>query len=170
MVSTTQDVVDIRTADMSDIPVISTLAHAVWPEAYGSILEEAQLKHMLDLMYSHESLIDQFEKGHVFLIALMNAETVAFASYAHGPKAGSYRVHKLYVHPLLQGKGFGRRLLERIISNVKPSGATSILLNVNRHNPALKFYESLDFRIVGEEDIPIGEGYLMNDYVMEKAV
>jgi ribosomal protein S18 acetylase RimI-like enzyme len=40
-------------------------------------------------------------------------------------------------------------------------------VNVNRHNKALHFYEKYGFKIIREEDIDIGEGYFMNDYVME---
>lgn len=160
----------IRKADETDIGVISTLAHAIWPEAYGSILSEAQLKYMLDLFYAHESLKQQFDENHVFLIALMNAETVGFASYAHGDKAGIYKIHKLYVHPLLHGKGIGRKLLDEIASEVKPLGAKAIQLDVNRHNPAKDFYEKYGFAVIGEKDTAIGEGYFMNDYVMEKQI
>ena len=160
----------IRRADKTDIGVISTLAHAIWPETYGSILSEAQLHHMLNLFYSHESLEKQFDEHHVFLIALMNAETVGFASYSHADKAGTYKVHKLYVHPMLHGKGFGRKLLDRIVHDIKPKGATTLRLNVNRHNRAIGFYERYGFKVVGEEDIAIGEGYFMNDYVMEKEI
>jgi ribosomal protein S18 acetylase RimI-like enzyme len=100
----------------------------------------------------------------------MIAETVAFASYSHGNKAGIYKIHKLYVHPMLHGKGFGRKLLDRIIHDVKPKGAKAIQLNVNRNNPAKIFYENYGFTIIGEEDIAIGEEYFMNDYVMEKTI
>lgn len=160
----------IRKADKTDIPVISILAHAIWPETYGSILSEAQLKYMLDLFYAHESLEKQFDDNHVFLIALMNAETVGFASYSHGNKAGMYKVHKLYVHPMLHGKGIGKQLLDRIIEDIRPLGAKTIQLDVNRHNPAKSFYERYGFAVAGEKDTAIGEGYFMNDYVMEKPV
>lgn len=170
MSTTTDKVFVIRKADHTDIPVISTLAHAIWPDAYGTILSEAQLKHMLDLFYSHGSLQKQFEENHIFLLALMNAETVGFASYSHGDKAGTFKVHKLYVHPMLHGKGFGKKLLDRIIKDVKPLGATTLRLNVNRHNPAKGFYEKYGFKVTGEEDVAIGEGYFMNDYVMEKSI
>lgn len=160
----------IRKADKTDIPLISTLAHAVWPEAYGSILSPAQIKYMLDLFYAHESLEKQFKDNHVFLLGLMNAETVGFASYSHANKAGVYKVHKLYVHPMLHGKGIGKKLLDRIVKDVKPLGATTIQLDVNRDNRAKSFYEKYGFSIVGEKDTAIGEGYFMNDYVMEKPV
>lgn len=160
----------IREADTTDINVISTLAHAIWPETYGNILSAAQLHHMLNLFYSHDSLEKQFEDGHVFLIALMNAETVGFASYSHADKTGTYKIHKLYVHPMLHGKGFGKKLLDRITADVKKNGATTLRLNVNRENRAKGFYERCGFRLVGEEDIAIGEGYFMNDFIMEKSI
>ena len=38
-------------------------------------------------------------------------------------------------------------------------------LNVNRHNQAQEFYKKLGFKIIREEDVPVGQ-YFMNDYVM----
>jgi ribosomal protein S18 acetylase RimI-like enzyme len=160
----------IRNADKTDVHVISMLAHAIWPETYASILSKDQLKHMLDVFYSEESLIKQMDSKHHFLLALSNAETVGFASYSHSDKTGVYKIHKLYVHPMLHGHGFGKKLLDRIIKDIKPKGATKLILNVNRQNRAINFYEKYGFRKTGEEDVPIGEGYFQNDYVMEMDV
>ena len=161
-------VFQIRNADKTDVHVISTLAHAIWPDTYGNILSEGQLNYMLKTMYAEESLRKQMEEDkHHFLLALMNAETVGFASYSHGNKVGYFKVHKLYVHPMLHGHGYGKKILDRIIKDVKQQGATKLQLNVNRNNRAINFYEKYGFKKVGEEDIAIGEGYFMNDYVME---
>src|SRR4051794_15914046 len=119
----------IRVADETDINVISTLAHAIWPETYDELLGKDQIHHMLDLMYSHASLLEQFRKGHTFLIMEMNAETVAYASYSPENIADTYRVHKLYVHPMVHGKGFGKKMLERIINDIKPANAKALRLN-----------------------------------------
>jgi len=54
-----------------------------------------------------------------------------------------------------------------VVNSVKGMSATSLTLNVNRHNKARFFYEKYGFVIIGEEDIDIGEGYFMNDYIME---
>ena len=131
----------IKVADETDIPVISTLAQAIWPVTYGHILSSDQLSHMLGMMYSYESLKEQFKKGHLFLIVEMNAETVAFASYSPEHIAGIYRIHKLYVHPMIQGKGLGKMLIDRITNDIVPAQARSLRLNVNRNNPAKTFYE-----------------------------
>lgn len=158
----------IRVADKTDISAITILAHAVWPDTYSSILTEAQIKYMLGLFYSHLSLEKQMDEGHIFLMALMNAETVGFASYSHANYKGIYKVHKLYVHPMLHGKGFGKTMLDTIAQEIIDKDATAMQLNVNRHNRAVSFYERYGFKTIGEEDIAIGEGYFMNDYVMEK--
>jgi ribosomal protein S18 acetylase RimI-like enzyme len=42
-------------------------------------------------------------------------------------------------------------------------------LNVNRNNEAKEFYKKLGFKIIREEDIPIGQ-YWMNDYVMRLTI
>ncbi len=94
---------------------------------------------------------------------------MGFASYS--PKQSGvfdcYRLHKLYVLPNQQGKGTGKLLIDFIIDEIKQAGATILELNVNRHNKALHFYNKIGFTIAREQDIDIGNGYFMNDYVME---
>jgi hypothetical protein len=41
---------------------------------------------------------------------------------------------------------------------------------VNRFNTALGFYKRIGFSIVTEENIDIGQGYWMEDYVMEMPI
>ena len=56
--------------------------------------------------------------------------------------------------------------IDFIIGDILPSHATAVELNVNRDNPAISFYKKLGFGIKREEDIDIGEGFFMNDYVL----
>ena len=46
----------------------------------------------------------------------------------------------------------------------------AIFLNVNKYNKARFFYEKLGFTIVKDEVIEIGNGYVMDDFVMEVAI
>jgi len=159
----------IREATKNDIPVIHDLANKTWPIAYQEILTPQQLAYMLDLTYSESSLQKQFDAGHHFLIVEKDSIPVAFADYNH-LKERIYKLQKIYALPEQQGKGIGKLLIDHIIEKVKQQGAKALLLNVNRHNKAKQFYEHLGFTVIGEEDIDIGEGYFMNDYVMEKLI
>ena len=42
-----------------------------------------------------------------------------------------------------------------------------IILNVNKENPARKMYESQGFKVFKEEVFDIGNGYVMDDFLME---
>lgn len=151
------------------IPQVQELAQLTWPVTYGPILPQEQLTYMLGLIYSTEALKAQMEKGHRFIIAKENNIPVGFAAYSVKDPSVSpslFRLHKLYVDPGQQGKGIGRLLLQYIKDDIINSGATELELNVNRYNNARIFYERMGFTVMGEEDIDIGNGYFMNDYVM----
>jgi len=87
-----------------------------------------------------------------------------------------FKLHKLYIDPNSQGKGVGKALIdfitEEIKSQVTLSGkngqSVSLRLGVNRFNPALKFYERVGFNIIREEKTEIGNGFVMDDFIMEK--
>ena len=159
---------EIRPADTDDINIIGWLAQQIWPVAYRDIITKAQLEYMLQLIYSPDSLKEQMRLGHQFLIAELDEEPVGFASYSPLTESGIFKLHKLYVMPKLHGKGLGKALLDFVTDAVLSLGATTLRVNMNRHNKAKTFYERNGFKIVGEEDIDIGNNYFMNDYVMEK--
>ena len=58
-------------------------------------------------------------------------------------------------------------MLQYIMNEISLKGLTYLELNVNRQNTAIGFYKKLGFKIIAEEDIPIGNGFFMNDYVMQ---
>lgn len=157
----------IKKAEKKDIGTIKILAETVWPETYKDILSPDQVDYMMDLFYSRDSLAKQFIK-HTFIIAYVNDKPVGFASYSLSEKPGIYKLHKIYVNTNVQGQGIGKVLVQFIVTELSPQAAVALELNVNRDNKARLFYEKLGFKLIREEDIDIGQGHWMNDYVMRK--
>ena len=163
----------IKPAGLNDIDIIHSLAHRTWRTSYREMISPEQMEYMLNMMYSHESLEYQLEKQkHTFIIAYDEDVPVGFAAYfpKYDISPGIYRLDKLYVLPGQHGKGIGKKMIDHISSNIKPLGAALLELTVNRNNKALSFYQKLGFSIVSEIDHPIGEGFFMNDYVMQKSL
>ena len=157
----------IRNASVDDIQLIRELTFKVWPQTYAAIISQQQIDHMLEMMYSEISLKKQMEDGSQFIVVCNDDEPVGFASFQETAPA-VYKLHKIYILASQQGKGTGRFAIDDIITEIKQMGATALQVQVNRHNKARSFYEKLGFVVIEEADFDIGNGYFMNDYVMEK--
>jgi N-acetylglutamate synthase-like GNAT family acetyltransferase len=160
-----------RFADPDDLNTIGFLAQQIWPVTYGDIVPSAQLDYMLQLFYNPSALRKQMmEDKHQFLIVEEDADAIGFASWSALEEPGVFKLHKLYVQTAKHGKGRGKAMLQFIFNNIRAQGATTLRLNVNRYNKARQFYEKMGFTVVREEDVPVGNDYFMNDYVMEAPV
>jgi diamine N-acetyltransferase len=166
----------IRRADLADISIIQRIARDTWPKAYGEILSSAQIAYMLDLMYSTETLSAQMSTSATadqqqFLLLRASNETenawcgfAAFQTNASG--LGVSKLHKLYCLPSVQGRGVGAALVHEVTRLCLLEEQHALILNVNKYNQAKRFYEKLGFRVLREEVIDIGRGYVMDDYVL----
>lgn len=159
----------ITISNLIDYPAIQEIAYKTWPVTFGDILSTTQIDYMLDMMYSTDSLKEQIEKkGHQFLIAKEGYVNLGFASYELDYRGElKTKIHKIYILPEQQGKGIGKQMINAIKEVAKRKHNTFISLNVNKNNKAIEFYKSIGFEKVGEEDIDIGNGFLMEDFIME---
>src|SRR5215213_53035 len=153
------EVLTVRTAGLDDINAIGYLAYQVWPATYKDILTFEQLHYMLQHFYSPAALKEQMVSlHHEFLLAEMEEdEPVGFASYSEVYK-GVFKLHKLYVLPAIQGRNIGKTLLEVVEEECREAGGKKLLVNVNRYNKAKTFYERYGYKVIGEEDVDLGNG------------
>ena len=162
--------ITIRNATINDIELIRELTFKVWPQTYSSSISKEQIDYMLEMMYSNKSLALQMAEGSQFIIVQDTKKPVGFASYK--PVAiNIYKLDKIYILQTQQGKGIGKFVIDYILQQIKDRGAESLQLQVNRNNiNAKSFYEKIGFRIIQEADFEIGNGYFMNDFIMEKKI
>lgn len=150
------------------LPIIKDLAYSIWPSTYGEILSNKQLNYMLDNFYSIESLESQMDNGQVFKLLFEDSNVVGYLSYEFNCKeTGLLKIHKIYLLPETQGKGFGKFMIDEVIKIAKENQQKGVFLNVNKYNKAQFFYNKLGFNISKEEVIDIGNNYIMDDYQME---
>lgn len=161
----------IRKATELDIDSIRDIAFKTWNVAYKDILSTEQRSYMLEMMYSESALKEQMSNGHIFYIAEYEGNSAGFISCAteYGTEK-ALKIHKYYVLPTMQGKGIGSALLQEAEKVAITTDCEIITLNVNRFNKVVEHYQSRGFTIAYSEDIDIGNGYLMEDFVMEKKI
>lgn len=160
--------IHLKKITKNQLPIIKDLAYAIWPSTYGDILSNAQLEYMLDTFYSIANLERQIDNGQIFELFFEDNKVVGFVAYELNCKETSLlKIHKIYLLPETQGKGFGKFMINEVIKIAKKNHQKGVFLNVNKYNKAQFFYEKLGFTISKEEVIDIGNGYVMDDYVME---
>lgn len=161
----------LRKAKEEDIEVIQDIANNTWYDTYGSFITDEQIKYMLNKMYNKGELLSQLQEGHTFLIAEENNKDLGYAGFSvSDAELKTYKLHKLYVLPSVHGRGVGKLLINEVFNLVKKEGGVAVQLNVNRNNKAASFYQSAGFVIKETVDLDIGDGFFMNDYVMEKSI
>lgn len=152
-------------ASTHHIPIIQQIANVTWHNTY-TFLNQEQLQYMLNWMYSTISLQQQFDNNHKFYLAQNDNQSIGFASI-NKMNSEVCKLNKLYVLPQTQKTGAGKLLLQKTIDYTKEKKCNKLQLQVNRNNAAKDFYSKHGFIILYEKDFDIGNGYFMNDYVME---
>ena len=155
-----------RKADISDIPVIQKIAEKAWRPTYGHILTEDQTLYMLDMMYSSEVLEKQMDSTIEFYLVEGENQSLGYFSFEI-TEPNRMKLHKLYLDPTHKSKGTGSQIIAFIKKYAVNAGVSFIELNVNKYNSAVQFYEKLGFLRAKEMVLDIGNGYVMDDYVMQ---
>jgi GNAT superfamily N-acetyltransferase len=160
----------IRRADLADLATVIALAHDIWHRHYPGIITSEQIDYMLARGYSHEALAP-FATDPTRGLALAERDTRALGFVAWYPpgEPATMKLDKLYVLPQAHGQGIGRALIEHVAQAARRGGCRTLTLNVNRGNAgSIRAYERCGFRIARSGDFPIGNGFVMEDYVMER--
>ena len=160
-------------ATQKDIPLIQDLAKRSWENAYAEILSQEQMEFMLDTMYSETEISEHLKNSnyYYFLVFDENSKVFdGFLGYENHYENQTTKLHRIYLVPKSKGKGLGKKTLEFLNEKVKESGDNRIILNVNKYNSAKSFYESQGYKVYDEGVFDIGNGYVMDDYLMEKII
>ncbi len=156
-----------------DIAIIQELARKSWEHTYADILSKEQLEYMLSIMYSQKEIEEHLQNPnyHYFLVfdEVFNVFD-GFVGYENHYEKDTTKLHRIYLVPESQGKGLGKKTLEFLNGKAKEAGDTRVILAVNKYNSAKQFYESQGFSVYDEGVFDIGNGYVMDDYLMEKSV
>lgn len=146
---------------------LAALAHEIWHAHYPGIISRAQIDYMLDRRYRPDAIRASI-KGQCWLVARQAGKMLGFAHALPDEPAGAWKLDKLYVHPEHQRQGIGRRLLDAVIAHAREAGAVRLVLRVNKYNAAaLTAYARYGFRVYGEHVLDIGNGFVMDDFLLE---
>ncbi|MFV0394851.1 MAG: GNAT family N-acetyltransferase [Coprobacillaceae bacterium] len=155
--------------ESKEIQILAELAKEIWEEHFIPIIGEQQVAYMLDKFQSVPAITEQFKDGYQYYLLKDNKITMGYT----GIKMEEEKMFlsKLYISKEHRGKGISKKAMQFLIELCKDKDKKAMYLTCNKYNEnTLKVYNHLGFKIVKEEITDIGNGYIMDDYILEKEI
>lgn len=156
----------IKKATSKDLKMIAEMAEEIWTEHYIPLIGEAQVRYMLEKFQSKDILAEQMSTGgYVYFIAYIGSIPCGYEGIKWESETRAVFLSKLYVKSEFRRRGVSRALLD--VACKEYADYESIYLTVNKNNKySINAYRRLGFNITKSVIGDIGNGYVMDDYVM----
>ena len=152
-----------------DLSIVEDIAREVWTEAYEGVVPRAQTDYMVEKFQTVPALREQISRGYTYLLVTVDGTPAGYCGYV--PDDRGLFLSKIYIRKEFRGTGLSSRLFDILRVTARTMGKDRVHLTVNRDNArAIAVYEHEGFSVSGTADTDIGEGFVMNDYLMEMRV
>ncbi|ACT01715.1 GNAT family N-acetyltransferase [Paenibacillus sp. JDR-2] len=163
------DFTKVHTAEQ--ITEVARLAEQIWREHYVSMITIEQIDYMIEKFQSVSAVTDQIQNQRYEYYLLQQQDGSAAGYISIRVDNGKLFLSKFYVSKESRGHGFASQAMQFIEQLCKERGLSHIWLTVNRDNASsIAVYEKKGFVNVREQVADIGNGYVMDDFIMEKEI
>ena len=148
-----------------DIKAIADLADIIWHEHFTPIIGIGQVEYMLDKFQSEKAITEAVnENGYVYYMAYDDG---VFCGYIGiHPENNAVLLSKIYIEKSHRGKKISKAMINRVKQDYKDY--ERLWLTVNKHNDnSIAAYKKMGFTVTREQCADIGNGFVMDDYIME---
>lgn len=152
----------------AQLATAATLAHEIWYEYYVPLIGRAQVDYMVARFQSVPAMAQQMREGYEYFLVERGGRSIGYCAVQPRPAEQSLFLSKLYLLAAERGAGTGRRCMEFIEQLARQRGLKLLWLTVNKGNPAVNAYKRLGFRVAADLVMDIGDGFVMDDFRMEK--
>ena len=156
--------ISLKRVEQTDVPQLAALASEIWHQHFTPIIGEKQVEYMLDWFQDEEAMTRQLQEGMIYHMAFSGDEPVGYCACKED--GDRLFLSKLYVKKAFRGKDVGRLLFDKACSFGE--GKRAVYLTVNKYNDnTIAIYKKMGFSVIDAVVTEIGEGFVMDDYIME---
>ena len=157
----------IQINEVKNIEKLAILASEIWHEYWVEILSKEQIDYMVDNFQSENAIKNQIENENYTYFYINNeAQNIGYIGLSK--KQEYLFLSKFYIKKDYRNKGIGTKVFEFIKDFANKNSYKKIQLTVNKNNTnTIKAYKKWGFVVVNSVVTPIGNGFVMDDYIME---
>ncbi|AIQ47145.1 GNAT family acetyltransferase [Paenibacillus sp. FSL R7-0273] len=159
-----------RVETVEETAEVARLAAEIWREYYVSIITMEQIDYMIGRFQSVQAITEQIhQQGYGYYLVHNRDSAVGYFSARQ--EEGKLFLSKFYIGKEYRGRGYASQAMGFLEQLCQDHSLSHIWLTVNRHNSSsIAVYEKKGFRTVREQVSDIGNGFVMDDFVMEKEI
>ena len=161
----------------NDQELLARMAGEIWRGYWPALIGEAQTEYMIDKFQSLDAIrADMADHGYEYWLLVAtegggeSAEKsiVGFTGGHNEFETNRFFISKIYLFPEARGHGYARRVIEFYEDLCFARDFKAMYLTVNKYNDlGIRAYEGTGFETIDAVETDIGEGYIMDDYIME---
>lgn len=150
-----------------NIDKLVTLSSLIWHEYWKEYLSDEQIEYMVEKFQSREAIENQIKnENYTYYYIYYNRDMVGYIGLAN--KDDYLFLSKFYLKKELRHKGIGTRTFEFIKDCARIQKYNRIILTVNKGNEkSINAYNKWGFTTIDSVVTDIGNGFVMDDYIME---
>lgn len=158
----------ISVGDISGIRSVARLAEKIWFEHYMDIISPQQIQYMVNKFQSEEAITSQINNdGYYYYLFEYEGKYIGYMAFKF--METSVFLSKLYIEKSYRGKGAASQAIKFLCNICSSHKQKSIWLTVNKNNrDSISKYLSLGFSTIRSQKSDIGNGFFMDDFVMQK--
>ena len=153
------------------IAALCEIAERVWHLTYDPLLPAGQVEYMLEKFQSPHAVKAQLETlNYRYFMAVIDGKNAGFIGFSPRYEGREEMfLSKVYLLPEFRGQGAVREMFVLVEAETQREGLAKIRLTVNKENShAVAVYEHYGFYTAEKVVTDIGNGYVMDDFIMVK--
>lgn len=160
----------IEFVEVENIKEFAELASEIWHEYWVYLLSEAQIDYMVEKFQSEKAVYEQIKnENYIYFFIVIDGQKAGYIGLSH--KVNYLFLSKLYIKKDFRHKGFGTHAFTFIKDYAKSCNYDNIILTVNKQNiNTIKAYEKWGFETIDATVTDIGNGFVMDDYIMKYSI
>lgn len=156
--------------EVKNITKLANLASEIWHEYWVEILTPEQIDYMVENFQSEKSISNQI-KNENYIYFFINVDNENAGYIGLSKKQDHMFLSKLYIKKEFRYKGLGTKAFDFIKNFAKENNYTNIILTVNKYNTnTINAYKKWQFKEIDSVVTDIGNGFVMDDYIMEYCI
>lgn len=152
-----------------DIKITADLAHKIWNQHYIPIIGKKQVDYMVDKFQSVAAIEGQLKNGYSYFLIYFSGTPCGYMALVPEEKSKKLMISKIYVDSDLRGQNLGSELLNFALKFGQDNKFKTLWLTVNKNNfNSISWYEKRGFTKKEKVVMDIGNGFVMDDFIMQR--